>query len=131
MKRIAIILLAALLTGCATDQPDKKNHTVTRIGFLAESVMQHPISLPSLVETQSGKITIRQLEQFYFDIGERANPAYQIVVTYRPGMKIPSERGRKIELTGTVSTIDVGGPPGTKGEYKNEALTLHSWKYLE
>ena len=128
-----MLALVACLTGCtSTPKPEVEGNLVTRVGFLAESVLQHPVILFSPpVEDHSGKIRVEKVEQFYFDLGQTPKSMRQIVVTYRPGSSVPAERCRKIELKGTSTIHSVGGKPGTKGEYKNEVLHLYSWKYLD
>ena len=116
-------MLAVFLAGCTTEAPDPQSEVVTRIGNIPEDVMQHPI----VAESLSGE----KQDQFYFDVDDRLNPVRQIIVVYPDGMAIPSEPGRKIELKGTISTFAVGGETGTRGEYKNEVLNLHNWKYLK
>ena len=108
----------------------KKQKVVTRIGFLAEEVGQHPIIGPSAFLEESSKVIVKEIEQFYFNVGNKPNANRQIIVTYPPDMKIPNILGRKIELRGTLDSIDLGGEPGTKASYGNEVLQLESWKYL-
>jgi len=120
-NKIFTAMLAVFLAGCTIEQPDPQNEVVTRIGILPEDVMQHPI----VTEPLFGE----NLDQFYFDVDDSLNPMRQIIVVYPVGMTIPTERGRKIKLKGTVSTFAVGGGTGSKGEYKNEVLNLHNWKY--
>ena len=115
MKQIFILFLAASLLGCQTEQSD----VVTRVGFLAEQIMQHPI-LPS-----------GQQDQFYFDVGDEPGSMNQIIVIYPAGMEIPTETGRRVELTGIIESISfTDGKVGDAG-YSNEALTLHKWRYLD
>jgi hypothetical protein len=123
MKRITIVLFAALLAGCVTNRPTSQDNVVTRIGFLAEEIMQHPNIAIEISQAVS--------EQFYLDLGNKPRSIKQIIVVYPVGMKIPSEIQRKIELKGTVRTVVFGGKPGSKSSYKNEVLSLHSWKYLK
>ena len=99
------------------------NVITTRIGFLADNVMQHPL----MFEPLTGK---RQ-PQFYFDVGDNSNSMNQIIVTYPDGMAIPTEHGKKIELKGTGTTISLGGKPKTKGSYSNGVLALESWRYVD
>lgn len=122
MKQIAILGFAMFLAGCVTDQPTPQADVVTRVGFLAEQVMQHPIVAGGLEKKQ---------DQFYFDIGDKPGSMNQIIVVYPVGMKIPTEIGRKVELTGTIESISFkGGKVGNSG-YSNDILTLQSWRYLD
>jgi len=122
MKQIVVLVFVASLLGCAKKQPSQQAGVVTRVGFLAEEVMQHPIVAGGLEEKQ---------EQFYFDIGEKPKSMNQIIVVYPVGMKIPTAIGRKIELTGTIESISFkGGKVGNAG-YSNDVLTLQGWKYMK
>jgi len=122
-NKIFTALLAVFLTGCAAEQPEPQNVVVTRIGNLSEDILQHPIvAEPSFVKNR---------DQFYFDVDDSLTPMRQIIVVYPVGMAIPTERGRKIKLKGTVSTFGVGGELGSKGEYKNEVFNLRNWKYMK
>jgi len=114
------------------DKPNGKEEkkVVARIGFLAEEVGQHPVIGPSAFLDESGKVIVKEIKQFYFNVGEKRGSNRQIIVTYPPDMKIPTIPGRKIELRGTLDSIDLGGEPGTKGSYGNDVLRLQSWKYL-
>ncbi len=116
-------MLSILISGFASASPQDETNLVTRVGFLAEDVLQHPIVPGSLFEPEQS--------QFYFDVGAQSNVMQQIIVTYAVGTKIPSEHGRKIELTGISSIFTVGGKPHTKGEYSNEVISLRKWKYLK
>ena len=112
---------------------DKSNHEkgeqlVTRIGFLAEALGQH--IGPSAFLDDTGKVIVEEIEQFYFNVGERRGSSHQIIITHPPKMKIPAIPGRKVELIGTLDSISLGGEEGTKGSYGNEVLRLKSWKYL-
>jgi len=114
------------------DKPNgkEKKKVVARIGFLAEEVGQHPVIGPSAFLDESGKVIVKEIKQFYFNVGEKRGSNRQIIVTYPPDMKVPTIPGRKIELRGTLDSIDLGGEPGTKGSYGNDVLRLQSWKYL-
>ena len=46
-------------------------------------------------------------------------------------MKIPTELGRKIELTGTLESISFTGGKVGESRYSNDILTLHNWRYLD
>jgi hypothetical protein len=100
-------------------------NVVSRIGFLSEQVSQHPIvATPSIDGTE-------QKAQFYFDVGEKPGTMNQIIVVYPVTIKIPTEQGRKIELTGQADRISItGGKVGTS-RYENEVFRLQSWKYVE
>lgn len=100
-------------------------NVVTRTGFLAVDVLQHPImATPSIDGSE-------EEAEFYFDVGDTSDPGRQIIVVHPKSMKIPTERGRKIELKGTADRIAFkGGKVGNAG-YGNELFHLHSWKYLE
>lgn len=70
-------------------------------------------------------------DQFYFNVGDKPQADSQIIVTYPVGMRIPTKLKRRIELLGSVRILDLGGDPRTKQGYKNEVLSLHSWKYID
>lgn len=55
----------------------------------------------------------------------------QIIVVYPAKMKIPTEQGRKIGLTGTTDRISITGGKVGKSRYENEVFRLQSWKYVE
>lgn len=55
----------------------------------------------------------------------------QIIVTHPVAMVIPTETGRRIHPTGSISTYSPGGTPGTKGEYSGEVLALQAWHYAQ
>ena len=123
MKRIATVLLAATLAGCATENLKPQADVVARVGFLAEQVMQHPIVTIALPGEEQ--------DQFYFDLGDKPGSVKQIIVVYPLGMKIPTELGRKIELTGTLESISFTGGKVGESVYSNDILTLHNWRYLD
>lgn len=119
MKQI-IIFFMAVMTGCTSHPPATQTDIVTRVGFLAELIMQHPIVVSSTHE-----------KQFYFDLGERPRSMHQIIVIYPIGMEIPTDSSRQIELTGTIRHISLKGGKVGDGRYSNDILTLKSWQYLE
>ena len=98
----------------------KVREYVTRVGYLPEFVLQHPIMAPMSTH-----------DQFYFDIGEKPGSFNQIIVVYPKDMKILPEEGRKIELKGLESSFSLGGKRGTKEGYGNRLLDLRSWKYVD
>jgi hypothetical protein len=133
---ITLIVMSIVMSASVMAEPltklDPKTKTyfvgtnvVIRIGFLAEEVSQHPIVVaPSIDGTE-------QEAQFYFDVGEKPGTMNQIIVVYPVKMKIPTERGRKIELKGTADRISLtGGKVGTS-RYENEVFHLQSWQYLD
>jgi|GEM_PF-3167836 len=97
-------------------------NVVSRIGFLSEQVSQHPI-VPSIDGTE-------QEAQFYFDVGEKPGTMNQIIVVYPVTMKIPTEQGRKIELTGQADRISITGGKVGNSRYENEVFRLQSWKFV-
>ena len=99
-------------------------NVVTRVGYLAEDIMQHPVMTVPSIDGSKGEA------QFYFDIGEKPMQTHQIIVVHPLKLNIPTERGRKIELKGTVDRISFkGGKAGNTG-YENEVFHLQSWRYL-
>ncbi len=46
-------------------------------------------------------------------------------------MEVPTQKGRKIEVTRLVTRIALGGAPRTKESYSNDVLTLAAWRYLD
>jgi hypothetical protein len=99
------------------------SNVVTRVGFLSEEVMQHPIlAHPSLNGEEES--------QFYFDIGDKPNSMRQIIVVHPAGTNVPTERGRKIELKGTSDRISFSGGKVGRSTYENEVFHLQSWRYL-
>jgi hypothetical protein len=122
MKYIMILMLAAVIAGCTTDKSAMPPDSIHRIGFLAKDIMQHPIVAGGLEEKQ---------DQFYFDLEDGPWEKGQIIVVYPVGMKIPTETGRRIKLTGSIEHISFkGGKVGNAG-YSNDVFTLQSWKYLK
>lgn len=137
MKQLATaIAMGIVMSAAAIAEPptklDPKTKTLVagtnvaiRIGFLSEQVSQHPIvAAPSIDGTE-------QEAQFYFDVGEKPGTMNQIVVVYPVSMKIPTEQGHKIELTGKADRISITGGKVGNSRYENEAFRLHSWKYVE
>lgn len=121
IKYIKILVLAAVITGCTTDKSTMPPDSVIRIGFLAEEITQHPIVASGIEERQ---------DQFYFDLEDGPWEKGQIIVVYPVGMKIPTETGRRVKLTGSVEHISFkGGKVGNAG-YSNDVFTLQSWKYM-
>ena len=96
---------------------------VTRVGFLAEMQLQHPIV--------SGGGPESTTDQFYFDLGDEPRSMNQIIVVHPVAIEPPRERGRKIELSGSVEEFSFEGGGVGKMGYRNEVLTLRSWRYLE
>jgi hypothetical protein len=98
---------------------------VTRVGFLSDFVMQHPVlSGPSIEDEDSSR-------QFYFDLGEKPNSMNQIIVVHPTKMSVPTDKKMKIELKGTSDQISFSGGKVGESTYRNEVFQLHSWKYLE
>lgn len=115
----------------ATDVCKSSNHeTEIRVGVLSEEISQHPILVfpPEIADDGS---EMEGEGQFYFGVGEPEELEGQIIVIHPAGMKIPTETGRKIELTGVSEPIDLGGDEGTKPSYQGETFHLKTWKYLE
>lgn len=131
MKRmisVALLVLAATLAiaGPVTNKTyEVGTNVVTRVGFLAVDILQHPI-----MATPSIDGSVEEAE-FYFDVGDKPDPGRQIIVVHPKTMRIPTEQGRKIELKGTADRISFkGGKVGNAG-YENEVFHLQSWKYRE
>jgi hypothetical protein len=131
MKRKFTIIAGCALIAVLTRADPTTNQTsvvgtnvVVRIGFLAEDVMQHPI----IAEPSLGS---EEQKQFNFDVGQKSDSMRQIIVVYPSKMKIPTEKGRKIELKGTADHISFKGGKGGKTGYENEVFNLQLWKYLE
>lgn len=118
MRTLLLVLLLVSVTGLFAEP---KAEETKRVGYLAEQIQQHPIVTSPLAKQK----------QFYFDVGEKPGSGKQIIVVYPEKMNIPTEKGRQLELSGTVQEISLGGKPGTKRSYKNEVLTLKRWRYLE
>lgn len=95
----------------------------TRTGTLpGDTVLQHPVA-PSIDGSPK--------RNHYLDIREDGKVVGQIVVIYGDGVEPPTEHGRMIELTGAVQKVELGGPPGTKGEYRGEVIHVKSWRYVD
>ena len=52
-------------------------------GFLAEALGQHPLIGPSAFLDDTGKVIVEEIEQFYFNVGERRR-GFQIIITHPP-----------------------------------------------
>jgi len=114
---------AVLFLGCAATPEAPRAEQVTRTGYLARDVLQHPVQF----DPETG----RREDQFYFDLGAAPKSMRQIIVVNRSGTPPPKESGRKIELTGVVERIEcrAKGPPDSR--YENEVLYLRSWRYVD
>ena len=130
MKRLMItvavfvFLATGILSGPITNRTEViGSNVVVRVGFLAKEVTQHPI-LAEPSWNGEGE------SQFYFDAGERP-VSTQIIVVHPAKMKIPTDRGRKIELKGTADRISFTGGKVGESRYENEVFHLQSWRYLE
>ena len=119
---IAVVALLLFFVGCM-DQAPLVGEPITRVGFLAEMELQHPIISGGVLKTSTG--------QFYFDLGDEPGSMNQIIVLYSVKMAVPTERGRRIELSGSVEELSFEGGREGKMSYRNEVLTLRSWRYLE
>lgn len=132
MKRLVIITGLCILAAISAQADPTTNRAyevgtivVTRVGYLAEDVMQHPLmAAPSLDGSE-------EEAEFYFDIGEKPRSMRQIIVVHPAKMRIPTERGRKIELKGTADRISFTGSKVGKAGYENEVFHLQSWKDLD
>jgi hypothetical protein len=131
MKRmipVAILVLAATsaMGGPITNKTYVVGtNIVTRTGYLAMDVMQHPLMAAQSIDGREEE------GEFYFDVGDKHGSGNQIIVVHPKKMKIPTEQGRKIELKGTADKISFqGGKVGNAG-YENEVFHVQSWKYLE
>jgi hypothetical protein len=80
-------------------------------GQLASAQMQHPI-----IEDEQRYLRLP-------DGGEK-------LVVFNEGVELP-ESQRKVELWGKVEEVDLGGPAGTRGSYKNSLLRVQRWSYVE
>lgn len=127
--------LAVVIAGCsspASNAREPVSSMVTRTGTLATNVMQHPTIMgEASIDPESGAVIIADIAQLIVDLHDDSGATQQIIVTHPADMVVPTEAGRLIHLTGTTTTYDVGGAPGTKGEYTGQILQLHSWHYAE
>jgi hypothetical protein len=88
-----------------------------RTGYLTEMPLQHP------------RISDRD---DYLDLYSAAGEwTGQIIVVFSSDSERPEDRSRPVELKGRIQPIDLGGPSGTKNEYKNVILYVESWRQLE
>ena len=87
-----------------------------RKGYLSDSAMQHP--------------SISERDDYLDLYDKKGNWLNQIVIVFAEGVSEPTDRTRPIEVSGFVGNIDMGGPPGTKSEYANDAVVVESWRYL-
>lgn len=119
MRYLFVFLAFPLCMAFAKD-PDKTKSEV-RTGYMAKAVLQHPnVASPFTKEKQDA-----------FDVHINGKHHSQIIVLFPKGVKPPTDRKRKLELKGTIRKIDLGGKPGTKGSYKNEAMTVKTWRYIK
>jgi hypothetical protein len=98
------------------EPPAKENTAATEQlvrweGQLASAQMQHPI-----IEDEQRYLRLP-------DGGEK-------LVVFNEGVELP-ESQRKVELWGKVEEVDLGGPAGTRGSYKNSLLRVQRWSYVE
>ncbi len=84
---------------------------------MSKRIMQHPTGLH--IDFNPEQQTVIRKVESYVDAGD-----LQIVVT--ADKRIECEG--KVELTGRVNIVDMGGKSGTKGSYKNPWLRLVSYR---
>ena len=87
-----------------------------RRGYLSDMAMQHP--------------SISERDHYLDLYDKKGNWLNQIVIIFAEGVSVPTDRTRPIEVSGRVGHIDMGGPPGTKSEYANDAVIVESWRHL-
>ncbi|MBT5230906.1 MAG: hypothetical protein HOM11_11605 [Methylococcales bacterium] len=88
------------------------------MGYLPTMIYQHP-QVASPFE-----------QEFYFEV-IKGESTQQIIVTYPADMERPTKMGVKIQLTGVMSEVALGGPEKTKRAYKNKVLSLKHWQYIQ
>ena len=132
---IALLALVCAVTGCRSFSQNSTFHDFrlptlreqcgvatnaqpsVRVGYLADMAMQHP--------------SISDRDDYLDLYDEKGNWRNQIVIVFEQGVPPPADRTRPVEIKGPVGRIDMGGPPGTKGEYANDVFFFFSWRYLQ
>jgi len=133
--KIAVLFFFA----CSSNSTDSQE-MVTRVGKMAEFIMQHPMINTRLVE-RDGNTEVVEDPQLYLDEYLDGKKTGQIILLFDqnvegklltpPPQETEQDLSRMIKVTGLLEIIDFGGPSGTKDSYRNEVIHVIKWEYLD